>query len=66
MFKFDFTRAEYDRIIYDAMLNDELAKILELKIKGNSIVQIAMEMNLSESTVKNRIKELKEKVLKVI
>lgn len=66
MFKFDFTRAEYDRIIYDAMLNDELAKILELKIKGYSIVQIAMEMNLSESTVKNRIKELKEKVLKVI
>ena len=66
MFKFDFTRAEYEKIKYDAMLNDEFAKILELKIKGYSIVQIAMEMNLSESTVKNRIKELKEKVFKVI
>ena len=66
MFKFDFTRAEYDKIIYDAMLNDELAKILELRIKGYSIIQISMEMNLSESTVKNRLKELKDKVLKVI
>ena len=66
MFKFDFTRAEYDKIIYDAMLNDELAKILELRIKGYSIIQISMEMNLSESTVKNRLKELRDKILKVI
>lgn len=66
MFKFDFTRAEYDKIIYDAMLNEELTKILELRIKGYSIVQIAMKMNLSESTVKNRLKELRDKILKVI
>ena len=63
---YDFTREEYDKIIYDAMLSDELAKILELKIKGYSIVQISMEMNMSESTVKKKIKKLKKKILKVI
>lgn len=63
---FDLTRKEYEKIIYDAMLNDELAKILELKIKGYSIVQIAMEMNMSESTIKKKIRILKNKILKVI
>ena len=63
---YDFTREEYDKIIYDAMLSDELAKILELKIKGYSIVQISMEMNMSESNVKRKIKILKKKILKVI
>lgn len=63
---FDFTRAEYDKIIYDAMLNEEYSKLLELKIKGYSIVQISMEMNMSESTVKKKIKKLKKKILKVI
>ncbi len=63
---YDFTRQEYNKIIYDAMLNDELAKILELKIKGYSIIQIAMEMNMSESTVKKKVRILKKKILKVI
>ena len=66
MFKFDFTRTEYDKIIYDAMLNEELAQLLEYKIKGYSIVQISMKMNMSESTVKKKIKILKKKILKVI
>jgi DNA-binding NarL/FixJ family response regulator len=66
MFKFDFTRAEYDKIIYDAMLNEELAQLLEYKIKGYSIIQISMKMNMSESTVKKKIKTLKNKILKVI
>ena len=66
MFKFDFTRAEYDKIIYDAMLNEELAQLLEYKIKGYSIVQISIKMNMSESTVKKKIKILKNKILKVI
>lgn len=63
---FDLTRKEYEKVIYDAMLNDELSKILELKIKGYSIVQIAMEMNMSESTIKKKIRILKNKILKVI
>ena len=48
------------------MLNEELTKIFEMKIKGYSIIQIAMKLNISESTVNRRIKELKKKIMKVI
>ena len=48
------------------MLNEELLQILEMKIKGYSIVQISMKTNLSERTVNRRIKELKKKISRVI
>ncbi len=64
--KFDFTKEEYEYIKDKAMLNEELSKILELKIKGYSNVQIAMELNLTDATLSRRIKKLKNKIMKVI
>lgn len=64
--KFDFTKQEYEVLKDKLMLNDELSKILEMKIKGCSITQISMKMNMSERTVNRRIKELKKKITKVI
>ena len=63
---FDFTKDEYDYIKSKLMLNEELLQILEMKIKGYSIVQISMKTNLSERTVNRRIKELKKKINRVI
>lgn len=63
---FDFTKEEYEMIIDKCMFNEELSKILELKIKGYSIVQIAMKMNMSERTVNRRVKQIKTKIMKVI
>lgn len=63
---FDFTKDEYEMIIDKCMFNEELSKILELKIKGYSIVQIAMKMNMSERTVNRRVKQIKTKIMKVI
>ena len=63
---FDLTKDEYEYIIDKAMLSEELIKILEMKIKGYSITKIAMELNMSESTVNRRIKILKKKIMKVI
>lgn len=63
---FEFTKEEFDEICNKAMLNEELIKIFELKIKNYSIVQISTKLNLSESTVNRRIKELKKKIMKVI
>lgn len=63
---FDFTKEEYEMIIDKCMFNEELSKILELKIKGYSIVQIAMKMNMSERTVNRRVKKIKQKILKII
>lgn len=64
--RFDFTENEYNSIIKEAMLNDEMAKILMMKIKGCSIIEIAMTLHISERTVNRKIKELKRKVLKVL
>ena len=36
------------------------------KIKDYSITKIAMEMSMSESTIKRRIKQLKKKIMKVL
>lgn len=63
---FEFTKEEFDTICKKAMLNDELTKIFEMKIKGYSIIEIAMELKMSESTVNRRIKKLKKKIMKVI
>jgi DNA-binding Lrp family transcriptional regulator len=63
---FEFTKEEFDTICEKAMLNEELAKIFEMKIKDYSITKIAIELNMSESSVNRRIKELKRRIMKVI
>ena len=63
---FEFTEAEYEEICKKAMLNNELKQIFEMKIKGYSIIQMSMKLNMSESTVNRRIKQLKKKIMKVI
>ena len=63
---FEFTQEEFETICKKAMLNEELTKIFEMKIKNYSIVQMSIKLNLSESTINRRIKELKKKIMKVI
>ena len=63
---FEFTEDEFKEICKKAMLNDELTKIFEMKIKDYSITKISMELNLSERTVNRRIKELKKKIMRVL
>ena len=48
------------------MLNEEMARILEMKIKGESITKMALELNTSESTISRRISELKRKIKRII
>lgn len=63
---FDLTKEEYEIIKNKLMLNEEMSKIFEMKIKGCSIVEMAMELNTSESTISRRVKKLKKMILKVI
>ena len=63
---FEFTQQEFESISKKAMLNDELKQILEMKIKGYSITKMSMELNMSESSINRRIKQLKKKIMKVI
>lgn len=63
---FDFTKEEFENISKKAMLNEELIKIFEMKIKGYSITKMSIEMNMSESSINRRIKVLKKKIMKII
>lgn len=63
---FDLTKEEYNTLKEKLMLNEEMAKLLEMKIKGESIAKMSMELNMSESSVNRRIKKLKNKILKVL
>lgn len=66
MLKLDFNQNEYKRIKEELMLNEEMSKILEMRIKCYSITKMAFELNMSESSISRRIKELKRKIKKII
>lgn len=66
MTKFEFTKNEFEVLKDKCMFNEELSKIFEYRIKNYSITEIALKLNLSESTVSRRIKEIKKKIMKVI
>lgn len=64
--KFDFTKKEYEFFLDNCFFTEEEEKILLLKLKGNTTLQISIKLNLSTSTVDRRIKSIKKKILKLI
>ena len=67
--KFDFTRPELDYILENANFTieqEEIFKMLTSKYGRASIVNISIKMNMSESTVKRRIKQIKNKILRLL
>ena len=63
---FDLTKEEYEKLKEKLMLNEELSQILEMKIKGYSITKMSIELNMSESSISRRVKQLKKKIMKII
>lgn len=63
---FDLTKDEYDKLVEKCMFNEEMSKILELRIKGYSRTQISMMLNISERTYDRRIRFIKNKIMKVL
>ena len=68
MEKFDFLKEEYEYIKEQLMLDedDDLAKVLKMKIKGYTITKMALELHLSERTINRRVKKLKKMIKRVI
>ena len=67
--KFDFTKPELDYILENANFTVEQEKIFKMltsKYGRASIVNISIKMNMSESTVKRRIKQIKHKIIKIL
>lgn len=63
---FEFTKTEYEYICEECMLNEEYRKLFEMKIKGYSRTKMAMELNVSESTLDSMIQKLKKKIKKIL
>lgn len=63
---FDFTKEEYEQLKEELMLDEELSKILEMKIKNYSITKMSFELNMSVSSVNRRIRKLKKKIMKLL
>ena len=67
--KFDFTKQELEYILNNANFTieqEQIFKMLTSKYGRASIVNIAIKMNMSESTVKRRIKQIKNKILRLL
>lgn len=64
--KLEFTKKEVDYFKENCYFTDEEEKILELRLRGNTIISIAFMLHLSDKTVQRIIKSIKKKILKVI
>lgn len=66
MFNFDFTKTEYDYYIKECPFTEEELVILSYRRLRKSIIFMADELNLSERTIKRRIKSIHKKIIRVI
>ena len=67
--KFDFTKFELDYILQNANFNDIQLKIFKRltdKQGRQKIVKIAIEENISERTVSRIIKQIKNKIKRLL
>ena len=66
---FDFTKKELEYILENANFTieqEEIFKMLTSRLGRASIVSISIKLNMSESTVKRRIKQIKSKILRLV
>ena len=67
--KFNFTKPELDYILENANFTieeEQIFKMLTSKYGRASIVNISLTMNMSESTVKRRIIQIKHKIIRLL
>ncbi len=64
--KTEFTELECERFRQECNFTDEERAVFDLRVKACSIIEIQHALNMSESTVNRRIKNIKKKIYKVI
>lgn len=62
MERFDFSHAEYERFMERCPFTEEERKVLELRRRGKSVVEISMALNMSPRTVGRRLESVKNKI----
>lgn len=67
--KLDFTKPELDYILENANFTEEQEKIFNMltdKHGRQTVVAISIKMNMSESTVKRKTKQIKKKIYRLL
>lgn len=64
--KAEFTNPECDRFRALCNFTPEERSVFDLRVKAKSIVEISMTLNMSESTVNRRLRDIKKKIHKVL
>lgn len=64
--KNEFTQPECDRFRRECNFTDEELSVFNLRVRSHSIVEIQQALNMSESTVNRRIRNIKKKIHKVL
>lgn len=62
----DFTKPELDRFWKDCNFTDIEKQCFELKAKDKTNTQLAMELNVSESTISVVMRRVRTKITKVL
>jgi DNA-binding NarL/FixJ family response regulator len=66
MYKFDFSFEEYQDFLERCPFSDDELAIIEMRRKEKSVVEMSMELSISERTVARRIESINKKILKEI
>ena len=64
--KTEFTESECERFRRECNFSDEERAVFDLRVRAHSIVEIQSALNMSESTVNRRIRNIKRKIYKVL
>lgn len=64
--KTEFTEPECERFRRDCNFTEDELKVFNLRVKAKSIVEIQCALNMSESMVNRRIRNIKRKIYKVL
>ena len=66
MIRFDFTKTEYEHFMVECPFTDEEKRIFLMRRKGKTTKYMSFELNISERTIKRRIKSINTKILKCL
>ena len=63
--KHDLTVPEADRLRALCNFSDEERQVFDLRVRGKSVVEISMTLNMSMRTVDRRLSDIKNKIGRV-
>ena len=63
--KRELTRPECDHFRKECNFTDDERAVFDLRVTGRSIVTISLALNMSETTVNRRLRDIKRKIEKV-